>query len=289
MPAQKQADPAVQAVLPIIMKKFIWGNGVLTGTVINASLHTPEAGIQVCWKTFCDLTNKNGVYKLTTVAAGNQTLTASATGFMTTTQSTNVVGNTENLQDLTIVPSIIEDGLKYRIVVNWDPTPCWPDPNGSICWPNDLDAHMWLEGGSVNYHIGYYFHYNPATDKEEYWLDKGDCVDLFPLSCLESVADHGYGPETLAVKSLVRDKIYYVGVFNYNQGQPGVPPISQTGAEVLVYGLNGLEGDYHVPTNMGDLNFWYVFNIDNTVEPPVITETNCIINYNDNPPECPQQ
>jgi hypothetical protein len=287
-PAQSQVDAAIQSNLPIVLKRSFFGNGTVTGTVINASLNKPEGGIQVCSKTLCDLSNDNGVYKLKDIASGYQTLTAFASGFMTTTQNTNVVANTENQQDITIVPSVIEDGLKYRIVITWDPTSCWPAPDGSTCWPNDLDAHMWLEPPPVDYHIGYYFHYNPKTEVEEYWLDTGDYL-LFPYAVLESWTADGYGPETLAIKSLVRDKIYYVGVFNYNQGQPGVPPISQTGTQVQVYGLGGLEGNYQVPIDMGDLNFWYVFKLDNTVNPPVITETNCIINYSNDPPQCPEK
>ncbi len=286
-PAAKQADDGVKTLLPVVLKKFVFGNGTVTGIVINASLHTPEAGAQVCWGTACDLTNGRGEYVLENVASGYQILTASEDGFVTVDQKTNVIGNIENHQDIAIVPDVYSSGLQYRILITWDPTLCWPDPNGSTCWPNDLDAHMWLEPGPLNYHIGYYWHYNPTTDLEEYWLDKGDCRGLFPNACLESDATNGYGPETLAIKSFERDKLYYVGVFNYNQGQPGVPPISQTDAQVRLYDLTGLVATYQVPTNMGDLNFWYIFMLDSTVNPPIITEKNCIINYSNDPPQCP--
>jgi hypothetical protein len=288
-PTQKVADAAIQQHLPILLKQFTYGNGTLTGTVINASLKekpsVPDA--QVCWGSNCVLSGDDGVYTLENVANGYQTLTASADGFVTADQVAYVVGNTVNYQDIAIITSVFESHLLYRILITWDSTPCWPDPNSDVCWPNDLDAHLWIEPPPLNYHIGYFWHYNPSSDIDEYWLDRGDCLGLFPNACLESDETDGYGPETLAIKSLEPDKVYQVGVFNYNQGQPGVPPISQTGAMVRLYDLSGLVKTYEVPTDIGDLNFWYVFKLDHTVEPPVITDENCIFNYSDNPPQCP--
>jgi hypothetical protein len=286
-PAQKQADAPVQMLLPITVKKFSFGNGTVTGKVINASLGTYVPGAQVCWRSNCVYSNDGGEYTLENVANGSQTLTASKEGFVTADQEAYVAGSTVNYQDIAIIPDLYLSGLKYRILTTWDATECWHDPNSTDCWPNDLDVHMWIEPVPLNYHIGYYFHYNPLSDLDENWLDYGDCYGLFPNACLEKDSQWGYGPETMAIKQLEYNKIYYFGVRNYNQGQPGVPPISQTGARVRLYDLSGLAKTYLVPTNIENFNFWYVFKLDNTFDPPVITDENCIITYSDNPPQCP--
>jgi len=286
-PVQKQADAPAQSLFPITIKKFSFGNGTVIGYVINASLGTTIPGAQVCWGSNCVYSNDDGEYTLENVANGYQTLTAAKEGFVTADQVAYVVGSTVNYQNIAIIPDLSLSGLKYRILTTWDVTECWPDPNGTGCWDNDLDTHMWIEPPPLNYHIGFYYHYNPEHDMDEDWLDYGDCWGLFPNACLEKDSRRGYGPETMAIKQLEHNKIYYFGVRNYNQGRPGVPPISQLGVRVRIYDLSGLAKSYEVPTNLGDFNFWYVFKLDNTVDPPVITDENCIIDYSDNPPQCP--
>jgi hypothetical protein len=284
-PAQKQADAAAQILLPITFKTFSFGPGTVTGYVLNASVpQEPYVGkALVCWGSNCVL-SKDGVndfpkgeYTLENVANGHQTLTASADGFITTTQTTFVVGNMVNTQDIAIIPDVVRSGVKYRVMVTWDPTPCWPDPNGTTCWDNDLDLHMWRWDSfhPVTYHIGYYLHYDPLTDKEDFWLDPGDCRS-YPMACLEMDARKGYGPETLAIKER-EPAMYYFGVFNSNQGRPGVPPISQTRALVRLYDKTGLVKSYQVSPTGGDKVFWYVFSLKG--ETGVITDQNCIIDY----------
>lgn len=275
-PVHVQADGISQSSLPIIFREFSYVS--VTGTVINASkpaLVVP--GALVCWKTLCDTSDDDGQYLLENIPSGEQTLTASKEGFVTVEQSVQLAGQTPNYQNIAIIPDVAISGVQYRILTTWNPTPCWPDPTdptGQTCWQNDLDAHLWLEYPHFPvYHI--------------FYLDRGDCVSMFPYACLERDEQNGYGPETNAIKQIQRDGIYYFGVLNYNQSQPGVPPISGTSALVRLYGLNGLEKTYQVPTNLGDQNFWYVFKMDGTVDPPIITDENCIIGYSDNPPQCP--
>jgi hypothetical protein len=278
-PAQKQADAPAQVLLPITFKQFSFGPGTVTGHVLNASLPLDPyvQNALVCWGSNCTNSNSGGEYTLTDVANGIQTLTASADGFVTTNQKTFVVGNTVNIQDIAIIPDVVRSGVKYRVMVTWDPTPCWPDPNGVDCWDNDLDLHMWRWDSShpVTYHIGYYLHYDPLTDKEDYWLDHGDCRS-YPMACLEMDARKGYGPETIAIKER-EVAMYYFGVFNSNQGHPGVPPISQTGALLRLYDKTGLVKSDQISPSGGDKVFWYVFMLNG--ETGVITDTNCIIDY----------
>jgi hypothetical protein len=284
---QEPEAVSVQLQLPIVLKQFAFGNGTVTGTVINAS--KPDyvvPGAQVCWKTNCVFSSvPAGIYRIENVASGPQTLTASLDGFVTIDQIINVVGNTDNNQDIAIIPEVGLSGVEYRILTTWDVRPCWPDPNGIDCWPNDLDAHLWLEPPPMNYHIGYYFHYNPYADPpgEEYWTDRGDCLG-YPNACLERDERYGYGPETIAIKQ-AEIMMYYFGVFNSSQGYPGVPPLSHTAAKVRLYSEDGLLKTYNVPVGGGDYKFWYVFSING--ETGEITDQNCIIDYSNNPPQCP--
>jgi hypothetical protein len=144
---------------------------------------------------------------------------------------------------------------------------------------------MWMSeiGQPIGYHIGYFFHYNPTTGLDEMWLDRGDCRG-FPNACLEYDATQGSGPETVAIRE-AEISIYYFGVLNFNQGQVGVPPISQTGAKVRLYGLTGLMRTYDVPTNQGDKNFWYVFSLNG--QTGEVTSQNCIIDFPNDIPVCP--
>jgi hypothetical protein len=277
-PAQEQADVTTVARLPIMIKKFTFGNGTLTGSVINASLHEDDVpGAQVCWRSNCVYANDGGEYTLYNVPSGFQTLVASAEGFKTNEQIAYVVGNTVNYQNIAIIPDVEISGLRYRILVTWDPTPCWPDPNGVDCWDNDLDAHLWRWEIStpITYHIGYFLHYNPFNGLTEYWTDYGDCRG-YPNACLERDAQHGYGPETIAIRQSEL-AMYHIGVFNANQGRPGVPPISQTSAIVSLYDITGLAHRYEIPVDGGDKAFWYVFSLNG--DTGEVIEKNCIIDY----------
>jgi hypothetical protein len=276
-PAQKQADVVDQQRLPLTLKKYAFGDGTVTGSVINASLLMDVPGAQVCWKSNCTITDGGGEYTLENVANGYQTLTASADGFVTTDQVAYIVGNQVNYQNIAIIPDVELSGLKYRILTTWDDTECWPDPNGVDCWDNDLDAHLWRFDiyTPIQYHIGYFFHYDPVIDQDHYWLDQGDCRG-FPNACLERDARRGYGPETMAIK--VRElSMYYFGVFNSTQGNPGVPPISQTSAVVRLYDLTGLLKTYEIPADAGDKAFWYVFSLNG--ETGEVIDRNCVIDY----------
>jgi len=298
-PPQEQADVTPQSKLPILLKRFTFGNGTVTGIVMNASKPLYAVpGAQVCWQTNCVTSSyPDGIFTIEIVPSGIQTLTASLEGFNTVDQTVYVIGNTLNTQNIAMIPIVKDSGVRYRIMTTWDAQVCWPDPNGPDCggtgWYNDLDAHLWVWGippNNVTYHVGYYFHQNPANnDQWEYWLDMGDCYS-FPNACLERDARQGYGPETIAIKELVPETNYIFGLMNANQGQSGVPGISQTSALVRLYDDTGLARSWPVPTNQGDKNFWYVFSLALNTETGegVITEHNCIIYYpdNSNPPQC---
>jgi hypothetical protein len=293
-PAHAAAEPPFRTLLPAAIKKNAFGgNGIVHGTVLNASVSgLVVPNVNVCFESICDVSDEDGFYEIETVPSGMRTLNASTDGFVSSDQSVNVIANTENNQDIALVPEVVEYDVSYRILVTWDPQACWPDPDGPYdCeetykgWWNDLDAHLWeFEiGVPISYHVGYYTHYNPANDTIEPWLDKGDPY-LFPYAFMERDAQLGYGPETIAIVPGVSSNHYY-GVLNFNQGQPHVPSIAHTGAVVRLYGITGLMRTYHVPADQGDQNFWYVFSLNG--QTGEVTDYNCIIDYTDDTPACP--
>src|SRR3972149_4837479 len=107
-PAQKQADVTDQQRLPFLLKKFTYGNGTVTGSVINAADPVTDVpGALVCWESNCVYSNDGGEYTLENVANGYQTLTASADGFVPGDQIAYVVGSTVNYQNIAIIPDSV--------------------------------------------------------------------------------------------------------------------------------------------------------------------------------------
>jgi len=157
--------------------------------------------------------------------------------------------------------------VELRLVLTWSETPIWEtcplDPSSCA---NDLDAHLWVDS---------------ATDAHiQYPVDLDKCIE-FPYACLEVDVRYGSGPETIAFSEVLTDTptIYYFGIFNYNQGRPGVPPLSQTGAHLDIYNENGLLMQLEPPLT-GDWTFWYAFTMAG--ETGVISPTNCMALFDPN-------
>jgi hypothetical protein len=71
--------------------------GTVTGTVTNISTGGIISGATVKWGTVSTTTNSSGVYTLSNVAGGAQTVTASATGYLPVSNTVNVAGGTSTL------------------------------------------------------------------------------------------------------------------------------------------------------------------------------------------------
>ena len=74
------------------------GTGALVGTVVNISNNVPISGATVTFSGGTTTTNSNGFYQFTNVAVGTYNVTASHTGFFSSTQSATVTsGGTTTL------------------------------------------------------------------------------------------------------------------------------------------------------------------------------------------------
>jgi hypothetical protein len=71
--------------------------GTVTGTVTNISTGGVIAGATIKWNTASTTSDGNGVYTLSSVTGGTQTVTASATGYLPVSSTVNVSGGTSTL------------------------------------------------------------------------------------------------------------------------------------------------------------------------------------------------
>jgi len=258
--------------LPIIVGNFNFGPGTVSGMVINASSGAPVNNARVCvYPSKCKTTGTDGKYQITGVDAGGHLLTATADKFNSDSRWMGVVAGGSAKQNFALSPVFTSENVALRVVLTWDPTPTWPNPNPPPTgWDNDLDAHLWMAA------------FTPVHISAS---NRGDCT-VYPNACLEVDYKQGFGPETLAIRKL-ENATYYYGVLNYYQGYPGVPPMVGTSAQVQVYNENGLLYTFHVPST-GDGEFWYVFSMASDGNLAVFTERNCITNFSDDtPPSCP--
>jgi hypothetical protein len=275
------AGSSLPIFLPYAIKNWVYAVGNITGTVSDAIDLHPVAGVKVCYKENCTLTNSSGIYTLTGLPPQHVILDASKPGdfYIPQTADITVVGKQTVMLNIVISKELIKNNVRLRFIVTWRTEPSWP-PDGV---PNDLDSELWGLGDPL-YNAS--FHIYPSTNIE----DRGDCTGPFPDACIEVDAMMGAGPETVDLRDTLANITYYFGVLNTNVGYPGVPPITQSLAKVQVFDTTGLVRTYDVPT-VGSGELWYVFKFD-TAE--TITTTNCLTTMPDVapdgtllPPECP--
>lgn len=275
--------------LPIVLKNFSLGYGSISGRVIDASKQSDALGyyIQdalVCAGDFwCERTDGNGRFTLSQVSSPWQVVKASKDGYYDASKVVNIPIDGSTTVNFVLAPVIQVGGsIIKRIVLTWDETPSWQNPNPGpdepIAWANDLDAHLWLDVPGLLTHIGYFDQGNNQWDYYE-----GDCT-TFPNACLESDYQEGFGPETIAMSKL-EIATYYFGILNYNQYRSGVPSITATKAKVDVYDEGGLVETFPVPES-GEGNFWFVFTMSSDGSVATLTPMNCITYYTGDLPDC---
>jgi hypothetical protein len=258
--AATAAIEATETVLmPLVARRYTPGFGFVTGTVVDASNKNPLVNAEICFEyTNCVLTDSLGQYLIGGIPSGGQYLTGYKEGYNEVMQGIFVVTNYTVTMNVALAP-VSNSVVEYRVVLSWDPITHWP-PTGI---ENDLDVHFWLDIPNPPTHIS---------------LDnRGDCeyTNSFPNACLEADVRQGSGPETVGIEDL-EPAIYYYGVLNYNQGQPGVPPVTQVGAQVRLYDANGLAHTFLPPaTGQGDM--WLVFIWNGVTR--VMTTVNCITTF----------
>lgn len=245
-------------LLPLTLNRYNFGPGEVTGRVIDAANGRGLAGVSICFNPVdCVITLADGAYSATNFP-GERQVTASLIGYYPVIKDVFIIGGDSVELNFAISPYITGGNIELRAILTWDPTPYWP-PDAV---ENDLDAHLWLDA-ILPVHVNY--------------DNRGDCT-TYPNACLETEVRTGSGPETLAVRQFEPDTVYYFGVLNYNQGANGVPPIRDTGANLVVYDETGVVASFDVSSLSGDGNFWYVFMYSYSPQMGawVLTPKNCI-------------
>lgn len=197
----------------------------------NASYNDPDAIAGSPHTT----TGANGGFSMENgVTAGYYTVVTSKDNY-STYHHNETVRPGENEYNISMSPLIRNQGV-YRIVLTW----------GSN--PRDLDSHI-TSAGNDNYHVYY------ANKKS------GDGKAVLDIDVTNS-----YGPETITLE-IGAGNSYIYSVHNYtNSG--AVPEssaawnLANSGANVKVYGDEGMIFDGNVPTNEQGIT-WEVFRIEN--------------------------
>lgn len=230
----------------------------LTGKVTDAVNGNPIANALVSVAGLTDYTDANGDYSITNIPAGalnanftatptsgaaplavqftdlssegTQTVTASATGYTTYTNSGVVIpqGGTLELH-IALSPTLAAG--QYRFVLTWGEAPA------------DLDSHMktpQIEGTS--YHI-YYSDQGSSTSPPYVILDIDDVTS--------------YGPETTTIYQLFPGDYHYY-IYNYSQS----PDITTSNAVVQIFNDAGLLHTLQVPTS-GEGLYWDICTLNN--------------------------
>ena len=221
------------------------GLGDITGRVTNAVDGSPVAGASIeirrgVGATAGDLaaatvTNASGSYQVTGLEAGNYTVTAAATGFISSSYTITVLGNQTNLVREGSLSPVLSQG-EVRIVLTWGAT------------PTDLDSH--LTGPSETGGRFHVFFNQRAPTGAGAFLDLDDVTS--------------FGPETVTITDRVPG-LYRYSVHDYsNRSQTSSTAMGRSGARVRVF-LAGEDGgsqqiaDLNVPNQAGTL--WTVFEM----------------------------
>jgi hypothetical protein len=250
------------------MGQFDTGPGTVAGKVLEVREGSPMADANVCYKGVCDKTDAKGEYSIAGIPAGAQYLTATFEGYVPTSQRAGVEAKKTVTLNFAMSPYFLStENVILRIVLIWGDTQFWP-PNIE----NDLDAYWWIDS-TLDFRI--------PSEVEPF---NGDCTGPFPDSCLETDKRQGFGPETIAINEFHKGTSYY-GVLNFNAAYAGVPPITQSEAQVQLYDETGLYETFTVPTS-GTGDFWYVFKVTSDGNNAVIEPVNCITTYTGGIPSC---
>lgn len=171
-------------------------------------------------------TDESGEYEIE-LPLGNYTLNTRKDGYINNTINIVVRNEPTAEQNGAISPEGADD--EYRVVLSWGLN------------PRDLDAHVVgpKSDGSL-YHV--YYHHKNQIDGDE-------------IICNLDVDDtSSYGPETITL-TVSEDEPYYYFVHKY----AGTGTLATSEAQVKVYHGEELIATYHVPTSLGDENYWNVF------------------------------
>lgn len=202
--------------------------GTLTGTITNAANGNPISGATVDVAGVTATTNATGVYSIPNAPAGTRTVTVSAAGFTTRTDSVNIAaGATTNYS--TALVAITASG-NLTIVLTWG------------AQPNDLDSHLM----------------GPNTSGGRFHCYFGSQTPV-PYASLDVDDTSAFGPETITVSpvsGLFVPGAYEYGIYNWS----GTPAFDVSAANVGVFQGGAQLGQFPVSAATGTGLWWRVFN-----------------------------
>ena len=248
-----QTEPCIDIGQPL---QGFEGFGDIEGNVVNAVNAEAIEGADVrlladtgpgCSGTpeATTTSNAQGEFQFMDVAAGIYDIDVSADDFLDSCrEGLFVLGDQITMVTISLSPPL-EVG-EIRIVLSWG------------VQPTDLDSHLWLPPEHERYHI--------------YFLDEGNQDDC-PFAELDVDDVTSFGPETVTITERF-DGTYVYAVHNYSDELGGSSvPITQSNAQVQVFGEGGLIQSFSVPAS-GSGFWWHVFNMNG--ETGAITPINTI-------------
>jgi PKD repeat protein len=160
---------------------------------------------------------------------GAQTVTASATGYTSYSNSQVVLVSGSSVQlNISLSPQLT--GSSVRIVLNWSTS------------PRDLDSHLRTPSISGStYHV--------------YFSNQGSSSSA-PFAILDHDDTNGAGPETITISQFFTGTYKY---YIYRYSSDGA--LTTSAATVQIYDASGLIRTFQVPTT-GTGDYWYVCDID---------------------------
>lgn len=208
--------------------------GTLTGLVTNAQNAQPIAGATVSVGGVTGTTNASGVYTIANAPAGSRTVTTSASGFSTRTDTVNVVAGSSTTFNTSLVPTSVGTGI--AIVLTWG------------AQPSDLDSHLVGPNGSGGRFHCYYADDNPV-----------------PFVQLDVDDTSSFGPETITVSQVSGS--YVAGSYSYYvRNYSGSPGFDVSAAVVTVFAAGAQVAQYNVSAATGSPaeRIWSVFGFSLT-------------------------
>jgi hypothetical protein len=234
-----QTEPCTDVGQPVTPLE---GFGDIQGTVVNATNADPLPGATVrvrahtqagCTGSIVgtDTTDGSGEFAFTDIAAGFYDIEVTLTDFLDSCLvNILVLGDATTVRTISLSPPLASGEL--RIVLSWGAE------------PSDLDSHLWL----------------PEETAYEIWFAETGSLAVCPFAFLDVDDVTSFGPETVTIAQRF-DGTYRYAIHNFS-GQFGADtPITQSGAQVQVFGESGLIASYSVPTSGNGL-WWHVFDMD---------------------------
>jgi uncharacterized protein YfaP (DUF2135 family) len=220
--------------------------GTLTGQVTDASNAAPIAGALVTVQTTGQnaTTNGTGHYTINNVPVGSHNVTASATGYLSATQSTTVPAGGTTTLNFALSPAPTGTG-EIRAVLSW----------GAI--PRDLDLHVsgpLSGGGPGRFHV--YYAHSAQVD------GSGD-----PYCQLDVDDVNGNGPETQTITISDSEGNYVAGDYHvWVHNFSGDATFEPSGATINLFDKTTQRGSFAQSAVVNPLNgtddqrIWKVVN-----------------------------